>query len=144
MARYVTLIQSPWKPEVAFAYMADLRNFVQWDPGVRRVSQLSGSAGGAGAVFEVVVAGIGRGLPLRYTTTVYEEPERLTITATTRRLTSIDTISVAADQPNGSVVSYEAQLLLNGPLHVFDVLLKPFFDRIAERAASGLRLVLGR
>ena len=36
MARYVTTVRTSWAPEVAFGYMADLRNFAEWDPGVRR------------------------------------------------------------------------------------------------------------
>jgi hypothetical protein len=37
MARYVTTIPSSLTQEEAFAYMADLRNFAEWDAGVVKV-----------------------------------------------------------------------------------------------------------
>lgn len=39
MTRYQTKLRTPLSAEQAFAYMADLRNFAEWDPGVRRVTQ---------------------------------------------------------------------------------------------------------
>ena len=57
MARYVTTVRSAKTPREAFAYMADLRNFAEWDPGVKTVKQVEGSGGGKDAVFDVTVAG---------------------------------------------------------------------------------------
>ena len=34
MARYVTTVRTPRPPAEAFAYLADLGNFAEWDPGV--------------------------------------------------------------------------------------------------------------
>ena len=34
MARYMTRVRTDMAPSEAFAYMADLRNFAEWDPGV--------------------------------------------------------------------------------------------------------------
>jgi hypothetical protein len=34
MARFTTHIRSPLSADQAFAYMADLTNFAEWDPGV--------------------------------------------------------------------------------------------------------------
>ena len=42
----------------------------------------------------------------------------------------------------GSVVTYDAELRLNGPLAVFDLGLRLVFDRIGDRAAAGLRRAL--
>ena len=49
MARYVTTVRTMQTPAEVFAYMADLRNFAQWDPGISKVIQVKGAAGGAGA-----------------------------------------------------------------------------------------------
>lgn len=57
MARYVTTVKTARTPQNVFAYMADLRNFTEWDPGVKAVKQVKGSGGGPGAVFDVTVAG---------------------------------------------------------------------------------------
>jgi len=34
MARYAVHVRSPKPADEAFAYMADLSNFAEWDPGV--------------------------------------------------------------------------------------------------------------
>ena len=68
MARYVTTVRSAKTPREAFAYMADLRNFAEWDPGVKAVRQVEGSGGGPDAVFDVTVVAPGPDLTLRYVT----------------------------------------------------------------------------
>ena len=60
MARCATTVKTAKTPKEAFAYMADLRNFAEWDPGVNAVRQVQGSGGGPDSVFDVTVAGIGR------------------------------------------------------------------------------------
>ena len=72
MARYVTRVQTPRSPTEAFAYLADLRNVAEWDPGVKRAEQVEGDGAGPGAVFDVTVAGPGRDLTLRYVTVEYD------------------------------------------------------------------------
>ncbi|MCH9721067.1 MAG: SRPBCC family protein, partial [Actinomycetia bacterium] len=52
MARYVTKVRTSRTPQEAFAYLADLRNFAEWDPGVKAVKQVEGSGGGPDAVFD--------------------------------------------------------------------------------------------
>ena len=39
MARYVTKLRTSRAPDEVFAYMADLRNFAGWDPGVRQAAR---------------------------------------------------------------------------------------------------------
>ena len=53
MARYVTRVRTHRSAEDAFAYLADMRSFAAWDPGVRRVAQVEGEGAGLGAVFDV-------------------------------------------------------------------------------------------
>ena len=73
MTRYQTKLRTPLSAEQAFAYMADLRNFAEWDPGVRRVTQVEGTGGGTGAVFDVTLA-TKRENTLRYHTAVFDPP----------------------------------------------------------------------
>jgi carbon monoxide dehydrogenase subunit G len=141
MARYVVTVRTARTPEAAFAYMADLRNFAEWDPGVKRVTQIEGSGGGPGAAFDVVVKS-GRGeLNLRYVTTRYDEPSVVVIEARSRMLTSIDRVTVA-NSVAGCHVTYDAELKLNGVLRCADFVLKPLFKRIGDRAANGLTTAL--
>lgn len=141
MARYVVRIRSPKPAAETFAFMADLRNFAHWDPGVEEVHQVEGEGGGPNSVFDVAVKGIRGTMTLRYHTTTYEEPETVVARARTARLTSLDTITVQPDGA-GSIVTYDAVLELNGPLGVADPLLKLAFNRIGGRAAAGLTRAL--
>jgi len=117
MARYVTTVRTAKTPQEAFAYMADLRNFAEWDPGVKAVRQVEGSGGGPDTVFDVTVAGPGRDLTLRYVTKEYDAPRNLLVVARSSVFTSIDRITVEPDG-TGSVVTYDADLRLNGVLRV--------------------------
>ena len=129
-------------PQEAFAYMADLGNFVEWDPGVKAVRQVEGSGGGLDAVFDVTVVAPGPDLTLRYVTEVHDAPHNLLVVARSIVFTSIDRITVEPDG-TGSLVTYDADLRLNGVLRVGDLGLRLVFDQIGNRAAAGLRRVLG-
>jgi carbon monoxide dehydrogenase subunit G len=137
MARFVVHVRSP-KPAVeAFAYMADLSNFAEWDPGVDHAEQVQGDGPGIDAAFDVAVKAIRGSLTLRYQITDYDPPDKVVARAESRLLTSLDTITVRGDG-GGSVVTYDAELKLNGLLGVADPLLGLSFKRIGDRAAAGL------
>ncbi len=142
MARYVTTVRSAKTPREAFAYMADLRNFAEWDPGVKAVRQVEGSGGGPDSVFDVTVVAPGPDLTLRYVTEEHDAPHNLLVVARSSVFTSIDRITVEPDG-TGSVVTYDADLSLNGVLRVGDLGLRLVFGQIGDRAAAGLRRVLG-
>ena len=142
MARYVTTVRSAKTPQEAFAYMADLGNFVEWDPGVKAVRQVEGSGGGPDAVFDVTVVAPGPDLTLRYVTEEYDAPHNLLVVARSIVFTSIDRITVEPDG-TGSLVTYDADLRLNGVLRVGDLGLRLVFGQIGNRAAAGLRRALG-
>lgn len=140
MARYSTTIRTPMSPTEAFAYMADLRNFEEWDPGVQRARQVDGDGAGPNSAFDVTVdAPAGRGLTLRYETTEYDAPSRVVVRAQSKLFTSLDRIDVESDAGGGSLVTYDAELSLNGPLSIFDLVLRPIFERIGGRADRGLQ-----
>lgn len=138
MARYVTTVRTPMPPDASFAYMADLRHFAEWDPGVKQVVQVEGDGGGPNTEFDVTVTGT----TLRYRTLVHRSPEELVVVARSRTLTSTDKVTVQPDG-EGSLVTYDAVLDLNGPLRLFDPMMKLVFGRIGDRAAAGLRAALG-
>lgn len=142
MARYVTTVKTAKTPKEVFAYMADLRNFAEWDPGVKAVKQVKGAGGGKDSVFDVTVAAVGRDLTLRYVTEEYDAPRNLLVVARSTVFTLIDRITVEKDG-RGSIVTYDADLRLNGVLRVGDLGLRLMFSQIGDRAAAGLRRVLG-
>ena len=148
MARYRTTVRTPRSAANAFAYMSDLRNFAQWDPGVTSVDQLRGDGGGPEAVFDVDVKAVAGTTTLQYVTTEYSEPDdmqraHVKVEARSRFLTSIDRIDVVPDPDGpGSRVTYDAELELNGVLRVLDPLLGLAFDGIGDRAGAGLERAL--
>ena len=137
MPRYVVTVKSPRSPEEAFAYMADLTNFEQWDPGVGAARQVHGEGIGLGSAYDVDVKGVVGSLTLRYEITAFDEPTRFVAEARSATLTSVDTISVAADG-DGSTVTYDAELTLNGLLGLANPFLGIAFKVTGDRAAAGL------
>lgn len=137
MARYTVSVRTPRSQEDAFDYLADLRNFAEWDPGVVAASQVDGDGGGPGSSFRVEVKAVGGPMALTYVTERYERPEVVVAVASNSRLTSHDTITVRAED-EGSIVTYDAVLTLNGWLRFADPLLGLVFGRIGDRAAGGL------
>ncbi len=137
MARYVVHVRTPLDQAAAFDYMADLRNFEGWDPGVLGVEQVEGTSPEMGAEYDVTVQAFPKPLTLRYRTITFE-PSRLVVArAESRMFTSLDRITVDTDD-EGTTVTYDAELTLNGPLALADPLLGVAFQRIGDRAAAGL------
>lgn len=142
MARYVTRVRTQRPADEAFAYMADLRNFAQWDPGVKRVVQVVGEGGGPGTEFDVTVSGT----TLRYVTQQHQPPAAgtsgdLLVVAESSTLVSTDRVIVETTA-DGTVVTYDADLRLKGVFGIFGPALSLAFKRIGDRAAAGLRTAL--
>lgn len=142
MARYVTTIPSSKTPAEAFAYMADLRNFAEWDKGVVKVEQISGTGGGLGNVFDVTVKGFGKSTStLRYTTTEFEEPTNILVKGSNALFTSIDRVTISPTA-TGCDVMYDAVLTANWIIAPMNLLLGKVFNKIGDTATRGLRKVL--
>jgi carbon monoxide dehydrogenase subunit G len=141
MATYKTAIETSWRPEDAFDYMADVRNFATWDPGVREVRTVpTGEAGGHDA-YDVDVRAGRATMTLRYEVAASERPRRVLLRAQTSTVRSIDEIRVEPSG-RGSTVTYDAQFELRGVLRVASPFAGLVFRRIGDRAAAGLRRAL--
>lgn len=142
MARYVTTIPSSLTPQEAFAYMADLHNFADWDKGVIKVVQVEGSGGGLGTIFDVTVKGVGKSTStLRYTTTEYEEFSSILVRGVNTLFTSVDRITVK-ETATGCDVIYDATLTANWIIAPMNIVLGRVFDKIGDTATRGLRTAL--
>jgi hypothetical protein len=142
MARYVTTINSSKSPEEAFAYMADLRNFADWDKGVIKVEQINGSGAGLGTIFDVTVKGFaGSTSTLRYTTTEYDAPRNVLVKGVNTLFTSVDRVTVTPTA-TGCDVIYDATLTANWIIAPMNLLLGKVFNKIGDTATRGLRKVL--
>lgn len=138
MARYRTVIDSPKPREELFAYLSDFSSAREWDPGVSRATRSDSGEVQVGSQFDLVASFMGRETPLSYKVTAIEPPRSVTFRGENSNVVSLDTITFA-DRPNGTRVTYDADLTLKGPLKLADPLLKLAFGRIGDKARDGLR-----
>ncbi|CAB4860749.1 unannotated protein [freshwater metagenome] len=143
MARYRTTIESPRTQEECFAALSDFSSAAQWDPGVVRASRVGDEPIGAGSRFELVAAFMGREVELTYEITAYEAPRRVVLRAENASVTSLDEITFDPAPGGGTLVTYDADLRLKGPMRPLDLGLRLVFGRIGDKAAAGLRDFLG-
>lgn len=139
MPRYVVTVPSSWSPDRAYAYMADMTNYVEWDRGIMRVTQTKGSGGGEGAVYEVTTRGFGgRDMLLTYETTEHDGATNVLLVGRNFMFTSVDRITVAPTA-TGCDVTYDAKLTFNGLLAPLNLPLGLVFNKVGDAAAKGLR-----
>ena len=92
MAEFTEQVASPWPAEQTFDFMADVRNFQQWDPGVKHAVQVEGTVPALGAAYDVTVGGIGGDMVLRYRIVEFDRPRRVAIEALTPSLRSLPVV----------------------------------------------------
>jgi carbon monoxide dehydrogenase subunit G len=139
MARFVdTVMTSTWSQDEAFSYMADVRNFAEWDPGTERVVQVQGGGSGPIAEYDVTVKMGSRTMTLRYAVTEWDPPHRVVLEASKPWMRLRDEITIDRVDAD-TLVTYDARITLRGPLQVFDRLLERQFRKVGERGAAGLR-----
>ena len=142
MAHYRGTVTTDWTPEQAFAYMADARNFAEWDPGTER-STLEQGTPGPGAVFAVQVHVGPPTITLHYETTRHEPNSRVTLRAVHPLMELVDDISV--DVVDGATtVTYDATVTPRGVAKILGPLFDRGFAKTAEKGADGLRVRLAR
>lgn len=143
MARYVTTVRTSWAPEVAFGYMADLRNF-SWSgtPGCGGSSRSTATDPARTRRSTPRSPGSAANLVLRYRTVEFTPATEVLVVARTSWLTSEDRITVVPEEDGGSSVTYDVDLRLSGVLRPAD-LWTPSGVRPHRRSrAGGLRRVL--
>ncbi len=136
MPHIVKTVRTTWSPEAAFAYMADFSHVGEWDPSVVQASRSDIGAIGLGSVFDLAVRVGGRRVQLRYVITDFA-PGRVTFTARSAALESVDTVTVGR-RNDRTEVTYEARLHFRGLFRLADPLLALGFRGLANRAIDGL------
>ena len=137
MPHVVVRIHTARPAAEVLAYMADFSHAPEWDPSVVSATRLDAGPLRVASSFDLVVRSAGRSLPLRYEVTALDE-ERVTLTARTPTLESIDTLSVASTA-EGTVFTYDARLTLIGTWRVFNPFLAVMFRSLAAKAEAGIR-----
>ena len=143
MARYRASIETLWTADEAFAYLSDFSTSAEWDPGVVTADRVGTAPVGEETEFRLVAEFLGRKTRLTYRVVEYEAPRAVTFLGENATVVSHDRITFETI-PTGTRVSYDADLKLKGPLRLADPLLALAFNRVGDRALTGLREVLGR
>ncbi len=137
MPTYSATIATPKPADEAFAYMADFRSAKEWDPTVPKTDLIGAKPPGPEAEFLITVRLLGRETDYHYKTVVHEAPARLVLRAETSSVISQDTVTVRAT-PEGSELTYDADLQPKGAMKLASPLLALLFNRLGANAAKGL------
>ena len=141
MPRYITVVNSTWNVEEAFAFMSDFSNAARWDPGVLYAHRLDTGEVRVGSSFDLNVAFAGRKMTLRYAVRSLKAPHQVVFAASTSLLESVDTLTFEA-LGEACRMTYDADLRFKGIAAVANPLLALGFRRIGDRARDSLRSVL--
>lgn len=136
MAHFVTTIKTSMSPEEAFDYMADLRNYPDWDPGVSSAEMVGAGDVEKGSSFDLVASGT----QLTYVLVEFDRPRRVVAEANSPRLRSYDVIDIDPVE-GGSTVTYDATVEFKGVFKLFNPFLALAFDRITAKADEGMQRV---
>ncbi len=142
MAHYNASIETPRPPAEAFAYLSDFSTSAEWDPGVVEAERMGDAPVGEGTEFRLVADFLGPTTELTYRIVEYEPPRAVTFRGEGSTVVSLDRITFEPAD-GGSLVTYDADLALKGPLRIADPLLGLAFNRVGNRALHGLRKTLG-
>ena len=129
-ASYRGEVATPRPQAEAFAYVADLRNAVEWDPSIVRAS-VEGDPHAVGSRFTIVLRLLGREVTMVYEVVESRPPERAVVRSEGRLVASEDVIEASPGR-----VTYTATLDTRLPLPPVG------FRRYARRAHEGLRRAL--
>lgn len=138
MARYRATLDTSREREDVFAYLSDFSTTREWDPGVLEAERLSDSPIGEGSEFRLVAEFLGRRSELTYRIVEYDPPHAVTFRGENATVISRDRISL--EPVDGRTrITYDADLTLKGPFRLADPLLGLAFNRVGDRALTGLR-----
>jgi hypothetical protein len=138
VAVYTATIDTALDPGDAWARVADVTRFAEWDPGTLRAVQVAGDGPGPDAVYVLTVRSLRGPLDLRYRVTTWSPPRQLGLIADTGVLRSDDLLTIDG-VPGGSRLTYRAELTLHGRHRVWSPLLAVAFRVIGRQGAEGLR-----
>lgn len=138
MARYKAKVRTEWTQQQAFDYLADFATISEWDPGITSSKCVEGPPLELGARFELdLELPFGSSTTLTYETIEVEAARKVVLRSEESAFTSLDTLTFEA-AGGATLVVYDAELTLKGPLGLADRGLQIGFNRVAARAERGL------
>ncbi len=119
----------------AFAYVADLSNSAEWDPGIAVARKLGERE------YELIAEWRGKRIPFHYRVTELDEGGRVVAVGEGEKARSVDTIQFER-AGTGTRITWQAQISLKGPRRPFGLLMWPLFKRMGAKALAGLKATL--
>jgi hypothetical protein len=142
MARIVEELTVPVPPRVAFAYVADFTNTVEWDPQIDAARRRDEGPLGTGSAFDVELRLGSRHVTMTYTITSYQPDAQVVLETSGAWYRGRDVVDVRPGPDGGSIVRWDATFALRGPLIVLEPLMALGFRRTATKAVAGLATAL--
>ena len=137
MARYHASLHTELPCEEAFTYLSDFSTTEEWDPGVLDAARLDTGQLEVGSKFRLTASFLGRAVPLTYEIVEFHPPLIVGFRAESATVISRDRITFEP-AGQGTLIGYDADLALKGPLRLADPLLALAFKRVGDRALAGL------
>ena len=117
-------------PRQVVDYLKDFGNAEEWDPGTQRCTRIDNGAIDQGASWHNVSKIFGVTAELTYTLDELSD-RKLVFVGKNKSSTSVDTITVDAAGA-GSVLTYRADLEMNGPAKLLNPVMKVVFEKLAN------------
>jgi len=137
MTAFKETIEVPRPVDEAFAYVADFTTAAEWDPGIKSSRRLDSGPVRVGSEFDIVAVFRDKETPFRYVVRELEADERIVIHGEGEKATSDDTITFES-VPEGTRITYEAELKLKGLLRLAEPFLARTFAESGRKALAGL------
>lgn len=125
-----------------YRYLLDFSSIEQWDPGVHRSRKLTPGKPRAGSEFEVCLAGVSRGVVMRYRLIEAEPDRRLLLEGQGGGVKAQDIIELQPVAPGRTQIVYGARINLEKVPALAAPLMKPLLTRIGRAAVAGLQRAL--
>ncbi|MFA5890904.1 MAG: SRPBCC family protein [Actinomycetota bacterium] len=138
MARYSASLETRLSPAACFAYLSDMSNAAEWDPGIAEAEKMTDGPVRVNSTFRLATTLLGRKITGLYRVTSMTPPSEITFQSETTILRAQDAITIEKTR-EGSRITYNAILVGKGPLGVLDPALGLVFRRTTARTLAGLK-----
>lgn len=139
MIRVEDRVLIPGDAGEAFRYLADFTHLPEWDPGIARVERLDLGPLRVGSRFKVVARFVGREVPMHYEVKQYDEATRQAVlVGEASGIRATDRITVTSREGR-TEVHWQAYFEMQGARRLLEPFMRPLFQRLANKAMSGLR-----
>lgn len=122
----------------AFAQLGEFANIQDWDPGVTSSRKTSDQPTGVGTVYALDLLYRGRKMEMEYRVTEFDVDRRLVVEGSGGMVEAVDTIEFEPT-PDGTKVTYIAELSLTGIARLVEPLMKSRFAEVVRAGGDGLR-----